>query len=70
MPRSTKVSPRSPRDSAVKEDQDFNKQWDDEANMEDVKKEEEITPVETDVKGSSSSETDGDQSSKGTVYVC
>ncbi|CAG2253998.1 unnamed protein product [Mytilus edulis] len=64
MPRSTKVSPRSPRDSAVKEDQDFNKQWDDEANMEDVKKEEEITPVETDVKGSSSSETDGDQSSK------
>ncbi|XP_063403065.1 serine/arginine-rich splicing factor 4-like isoform X9 [Mytilus trossulus] len=64
MPRSTKVSPRSPRDSAVKEDQDFNKQWDDEANMEDVKKEEEITPVETDVKGSSSSETDGDLSSK------
>ncbi|XP_052087543.1 trichohyalin-like isoform X4 [Mytilus californianus] len=65
MPRSTKVSPRSPRDSAVKEDQDFNKQWDDEANMEDVKKEEEITPPETEVKGSSSSETDGDQSSKG-----
>ncbi|XP_052087545.1 trichohyalin-like isoform X6 [Mytilus californianus] len=64
MPRSTKVSPRSPRDSAVKEDQDFNKQWDDEANMEDVKKEEEITPPETEVKGSSSSETDGDQSSK------
>ncbi|XP_076076418.1 uncharacterized protein LOC143047268 isoform X11 [Mytilus galloprovincialis] len=64
MPRSTKVSPRSPRDSAVKEDQDFNKQWDDEANMEDVKKEVAITPEETDVKGSSSSETDGDQSSK------
>lgn len=41
----------------MKEDQDFNKSWDDEANTEDIDKQEELAQ-ETDVKESSSSDAE------------
>lgn len=54
MPRSTKVSPR---ESVVKEEQDYQKAWDDEVNTEDLKEKEIITD-DRDTKDSNNSEVE------------
>ena len=65
MPRSTKVSPR---ESVVKEEQDYQKAWDDEVNTEDLKEKEIITD-DTDAKDSNNSEVEVVSSVKGRLEV-